>query len=420
MIFTHYVVLLLLPLLAEDARALQLADMTSRRSTLQDEESHNPVFDFEKYVTSLWAENDALGDKLPDTNFSMVALQLGRVDHLAESSAEHVAARRHLGLRLLGQENDVGNSINEDVAAYASVYRKEFANRSTVFFSHISKSCGTQLCMCGWDSGCRAWGGHNIDDNCHSRGMDFNPWDAPAWGGDVPRKPVFETCEGLARYNHKHHFTLEGNENYLIHEGVCSQFWNVIVLRDPMDRVLSHFKHLSLLNEVSDKDWAQVKLGKEWSADELTPRLAFEHAPIISNNFFVRNLIGRKGYKIPFGKVTHEHLEEAKQRLADFDLVLIKSESLSDELQALLGWQCTTPVERTQKTEMYKDTLQNRWSAEEWDQLYKANELDRALFEHARQLELVDRRVFHHPRFVSAVQQECPASPHGSCGFLCK
>merc|ERR1719384_6693 len=53
------------------------------------------------------------------------------------------------------------------------------------------------------------------------------------------------------------------------------------------------------------------------------------------NNFHIRFLLGsREGRKIPWGKVTEEHLEKAKRILEDFDLV-IPIDFTADALPAL-------------------------------------------------------------------------------------
>merc|ERR1719265_2535561 len=95
------------------------------------------------------------------------------------------------------------------VEAYGKTYRKEFKDRSAVFYSHVSKSCGTMLCSCSWDSGCRAFGKeHNIGDNCHAFG-DGTPQDMPLWNGEQRRDANFESCDSLEKYNVENGFTLE-------------------------------------------------------------------------------------------------------------------------------------------------------------------------------------------------------------------
>lgn len=400
-----YIPLLLLWFTPSSVTALQLADSAKQSVPLLLQ--HRPKIQF--HINMAWMQPDrlpGLGTNLEENRFSLATFRQG--DNSLRA-ADHITFRRRLGLRLMAREVSRA-AVMEDVAAYAHRYREEFAKRNTVFFSHISKSSGTTLCSCGWNSGCNAQGGQTAD-NC-----DATPGDAPDWLGSSQNIQSFKTCQALVEHNVKNHYTLEGNQNHLIQDGLCPQFWNVIVLRDPMDRVFSH------INLLSQQDQGTPLL----SSNRITPKFLFENAPLIANNFVIRNLIGPKGYKIPFGNITQEHLEEAKQRLESFDLVFITSDKLLDDVQQLLGWKCASHGSTSANTALYQAEVRRAWSQHEINELQKANELDRALFEHARILDMVDRQVLQHPTFSEALynsthDKECRANGNtGQCGFLCK
>jgi len=339
---------------------------------------------------------------------------------LAKASKQlHQLERRRM-VHDLWKQDVPADEFQKIVAGYAQVYRAEFASKSAVFFSHISKSAGTQLCMCGWDSGCKAWGSANQDDNCHARGPG-SPMDIPAWGGVVIRPEMFDTCNQLETYNKANSFTVEGNENHLIRQGVCHQFWNVVIMRDPMDRLVSHLSHLHDLDEKMDRDWAQVQVGSFWDPENITAEAAFETIPIVMNNYYIRNLLGPKGYEIPFGKVNQTHLDEAKEILEQFDLVLIKDEELVSNIQRLMGWSCYSEASRSGHTEQYASNLKDNWSLDEWKRIEEVNQLDIELYRHAAMLYTMDLEVFDNPGFGSVLTASCPPwSTNATCGYLCK
>lgn len=377
-------------------------------------------------LAQAWMPSDSLGDH--DRELNLLKLDntteffhdLGSFKHRDQDTGQqHQMMRRRMVKDLLVQKVPAAEFLSL-VSAYGQVYRDEFASKRAVFLSHISKSAGTELCMCSWDSGCRAWGSANKDDNCHARGRS-SPMDTPAWGGVVHRTKLFSTCNQLYEYNSANRFTVEGNENHLIQEGLCSDFWNVIIMREPIERLMAHLSYLYDLDEVADRQWAQVKVGLYWDPSHITTETAFNALPIVTNNFYIRNLLGHKGYKLGFGEVTEAHLEEAKRILEQFDLVMLKNDALSYNIQHLMGWRCSTPSTRSGHTEEYAKLLKSHWGPEQWERLERANRLDIELYKYAIKLYAMDKLIFESPSFSSSTKSECPAtSVNGTCGYLCK
>jgi hypothetical protein len=46
-------------------------------------------------------------------------------------------------------------------------------------------------------------------------------------------------------------------------------------------------------------------------------------APAVSNNYYIRTLLGHSVFVLPVGAVTREHLELAKLKLHQFDILLM-------------------------------------------------------------------------------------------------
>lgn len=84
----------------------------------------------------------------------------------------------------------------------------------------------------------------------------------------------------------------------------CRKFINVIVLRNPVQRILSHLAYM------------QGKLGSSL-------RSFVQQSPILANEYYVRTLLGAQVYRLPLGRVTREdHCRGAHIALRRFDFVL--------------------------------------------------------------------------------------------------
>eukprot|EP00403_Amphidinium_massartii_P009744 CAMPEP_0178423904 /NCGR_PEP_ID=MMETSP0689_2-20121128/27928_1 /TAXON_ID=160604 /ORGANISM="Amphidinium massartii, Strain CS-259" /LENGTH=670 /DNA_ID=CAMNT_0020045511 /DNA_START=30 /DNA_END=2039 /DNA_ORIENTATION=- len=339
------------------------------------------------------------------------------------SGDHHVAVRRRLGFALHRAKGSPPPKVLEELKAYAEQYHHEFQSRHAIFFSHVSKSAGTTFCACGMQSGCLGFGMDAESDpvlqNCHARLDDKNaPDDSPHWGGEGQHPPQFDTCSGLVNYAQSNNYTLDGNENYLISEGTCPQFWNVAIFRDPVERLVSHLSELTRIPEKSPWKYREVKVGKAmWNASSITPETVFQELPILSDNFYIRSLLGKDVYHLPFGEITKEHLERAKKVLEGFDLIFLKSDNLLDELHSLMGWACHAS-RRMGQSDDYSTLLHDSWSQHQWEEVKKQNSLDLALFKHASFLHQLDWQVFHQAVF-SAASSQCPTG-ETQCGFLCK
>lgn len=319
----------------------------------------------------------------------------------------HLAIRRKIGARMLLEETDETNGwIEEEISDYAPLYMTELRSRTSVVLSDITKSGGADLCFCGFEAGCKA-----LNDNAQCD--TASALDRVATREILPGSHTLpERCLVAEKWQKEHGATLVDYEDHLKDFGLCHNFWNVIVLRDPLDRIVSH---LNYLNMSSNSD--------AYRANLVTPNVLFEEIPLLTNNLFIRKLIGPKGYELPFGQITPEHLAEAKRVLDSFDLVLMKTSSLKEDLYSFMGWDCDHHASQTGKPEEYFKILAKTWTPEQWQALIDANYLDRQLVQYARMLERVDKKVFHHPFFTFFLHQmqfeTCDAG-NTHCGYLCK
>jgi len=332
------------------------------------------------------------------------------------------ATRRQLGMQLALNESTVTDS---QFATYAELYRQDLSSKQMIFWSHISKSSGTTFCHCGWQNGCRAYGKDKMGSNCHPM-QYLNDW--PHWGGGstwmkAGREQKYDTCKGLYEYVREHNYTLEGNENFLISEGLCPNFWNAIIFREPIDRLLSHMA-LLYRQKAHDSYWAEVPTGPEaWNPSNITPEWVVGSTPILSNNYVIRSLLGKDVYLLPPGRINETHLEKAKQVLEQFDVVYVTTPSdddavLVEDIGLSLGWTCEAEPQKHggNRSADFISQLRASWTEDDWKKLKASNYYDMELYKHAGLLYKIDNLVFRHPQFKRSLGSAEP----GKCGYLDK
>lgn len=259
---------------------------------------------------------------------------------------------------------------------------------------HVSKSSGTFFCDCAHHVGLNRGLRHDEYMNCH-----FLDEDQPQWGfHDLPQafmiyneSDIHQTdCQELADVSKTRGIDVEGNENYLPSYGLCSQFYNVMIFRDPIMRLLSH------LVTINGRD----REGEDRLMNHTMNRV-IEQWPQIVDNFYTRNLAGYDAFKLPFGKITEEHLKVAKARLAQFDEIFIADASLAYDMHNRLGWDCVSHTSavglgRTNTVQGNKlefaEELRGKWGDEQYKHLIEINNFDVQLFKQALLLNSVAGR----------------------------
>lgn len=305
----------------------------------------------------------------------------------------HIQERRELAQTLLLEQQ----WMDREVMNYARSYYQALTARELIYSLHVSKSAGSLLCKVAVNSSCGT-----DERGCH-------PWaDRKNWLG--LRHSRNETCRDLSAIYDEQNLTFVSNEWTLIEQGLCPQFWNIMVFRHPVSRLISHLSMLYFDQQVWDGDF--------WTSAHppTTPEAIFIQLPILSNNYFIRSLLGTKVYTLPFGAVNETHLELAKRMIQDFDVIFVMDETnatvLASDIRRLIGFTIETEHERTGKTEEYRQML--NWSSAQWKSLEAANSLDIQLYDYATDLYKLDRQVFSHPAFSSYSAKW----PTEDCGYL--
>jgi len=161
------------------------------------------------------------------------------------------------------------------------------------------------------------------------------------------------------------------------------------MLRDPTERVLSLY--------------AYAFLPRHYLADAVkgmdVARYVESGVTCTVDNGMVRQLCGEdefwrepyKDMKIPFGKLTRQHLERAKRNLERCAVVGIAEEfdGMMEVCQRRLGWRI--PAYANQNVTKWRRPKREGLDSRTLDAIASRNELDEELYEHARMLYLAQR-----------------------------
>ncbi|GIL54624.1 hypothetical protein Vafri_10360 [Volvox africanus] len=255
-----------------------------------------------------------------------------------------------------------------------NLHRQGGAAKGAIEFLHISKSGGTSMCSVADRNGCTAESVTNYG-NCMVRRFDDKPrWvsaevhnqSAPLEGWrwfyrySVPRGN--RSCEYRDEYMQRMRFTFYSNE-FAVHGGLegrssdgddgrtnggdggasaaswhsthlCPQFLNVVMLRQPLERLLSHIKWIIKVYRAEygrrSEAFFRARDAEYWRA----------FAPAAVDNYYIRLLLGEGVFYLPSGTVNTTHLKAAKLVLLQYDVVLLLEADDIDELwlRMALGW----------------------------------------------------------------------------------
>eukprot|EP00908_Phaeocystis_cordata_P011475 Transcript_22381.p1 GENE.Transcript_22381~~Transcript_22381.p1 ORF type:complete len:396 (-),score=47.07 Transcript_22381:83-1180(-) len=170
-----------------------------------------------------------------------------------------------------------------------------------------------------------------------------------------------------------------------------------IMVRDPLDRIISNALFEKKFISVS-KIMEAIKPGAKLGLEE--PLALQEKAMVVWgtaawDNFLVRTLGGPETFRIPARGLHREHLRRAKERLRDFEIVMMLDEFDTDSAQLahVLGWtelvadaREITACNGCGHPEMRNDAQSNPFTEEELQTLVKVNALDFELVCYARKL----------------------------------
>jgi len=254
-------------------------------------------------------------------------------------------------------------------------------------FLHVSKSAGTLACHCG-----RAAGEITKEPLCHALREDF-PW----WGNEsmyhgrlFAAAPItkLDDCDKYAEALAKQHVTMEHNENFLPREGkLCDNSENIIIVRDPIQRLASHINYL---------------IGEELALNMTLAKINAGYARL-ADNYLARSLAGSSAFRAELGALPETTGEKTIQTLRNFDNVFIQDDSLNTELEHHYGWECDTVQARvstaTGGTPAIVDYWKKTWPKEDWESLLNQHKFDRELFEEAKSLSFQKSFLRYKERF---------------------
>jgi hypothetical protein len=168
-------------------------------------------------------------------------------------------------------------------------------------------------------------------------GKTHHPFFSRGW----PHRPAndqLDSCSQRAAYLKQAGYNFFANELYLVNglrspvgSTPCDDFVNTIVLRNPVRRMLSNLKHIAAY-------YVNMKAPPPHGLAAFN-----ETAPAVLDNYTIRMLLGHWIYDLKLGGIHEAHLELAKLRLQQFDVVMLLERP--DELHVLMkyamGWNTT-------------------------------------------------------------------------------
>ncbi|KAG2489058.1 hypothetical protein HYH03_012494 [Edaphochlamys debaryana] len=224
-------------------------------------------------------------------------------------------------------------------------------------YFHISKAGGTSWCHAAKNNGCRAqvydsayicqisqlddrvrWLNNTFHAKRTGRGARWGTW------GRVARDTKFPTCESRHDFAAAMGYQYFSNE-FTLHEGLhdtadvrlCEQFFNVILIRDPLKRMLSHLKFVTMQMKWDYRNDTLFH-NTYWGTDA-----AFweSFGPVLVDNYMLRGMLGEKAYHAPIGSFGPREMEQGRALLQQYDLIVdleAGHDAVDDVMQLGVGW----------------------------------------------------------------------------------
>ncbi|GIL80088.1 hypothetical protein Vretimale_12920 [Volvox reticuliferus] len=325
-----------------------------------------------------------------------------------------------------------------------NLHRQGGAAKGAIEFLHISKSGGTSMCSVADRNGCVAESVTNYG-NCMVRRFDDRPrWvsaevhnqsaplDGWRWFYRYSVRRGNRSCEYRDEYMQRMRFTFYSNE-FAVHGGlegdssdeddehngdhggasgaswhsthVCPQFLNVVMLRQPLARLLSHIKWIIKVyrSEYGRRSEAffRARDADYWRA----------FAPAAVDNYYIRLLLGEAVFYMPSGTVNTTHLAAAKLVLLQYDVVMLLEADDIDELwlRMALGWRVGLSSAHARVASSSRTT--NELVPFDVDDLMAANTEDVHLYDFGAVLHQLDG-------FMFAVMSAAGIQPYSPYNYL--
>jgi len=219
------------------------------------------------------------------------------------------------------------------------------------------------------------------------------------------------------------------NENWLLggrdmpqRVALCNHFLNVVLFRDPIARIISHINYMQAVKSKMPSDV-----------------LSFvELAPIITNNYYVRVLLGENTYRRPMMNITEADLSMALHILDTFDIIMVL-ETLDLQGPIIIrrgfGWEKNKVLSMNSRRNPRQGPSTDHLSDVEKQILRERNELDYRLYRHAAEKAELDYEFFRQVQYISERGKQLVSdSPHWkafpslydnsihcaqTCGYIC-
>jgi len=249
-----------------------------------------------------------------------------------------------------------------------------------------------------------------------SHTVDFGPqWQRKQYSEELKMKDwvyfyEHETpssaCSDIRHHLHHQNQTLAMSENWLPKGGnLCQQdFSNVIVVRDPIKRMSSHYQHLfeecirGKKGVQKEKCLQMIQGGtlNENGINYFNITFMIKWFDIISDNYYLRSINDQNIYKKPFGMEGkgNEYLKMALDNLHNFDWVMVLHDGQADEEiinTDLITRQGLGLKQKFGHSRKQKGISKNiRLDAKDVEKLKEVNKYDEVIWQEAKRLNALD------------------------------
>ncbi|KAG2495795.1 hypothetical protein HYH03_006038 [Edaphochlamys debaryana] len=321
------------------------------------------------------------------------------------------------------------------------IHVASFRARGVAEYFHISKTGGTSWNEAASEHGCAHspnLGNHIKEFNDECRWLDMETYMRSTGGhrilwarwGMVQRRTVYRTCQ--ERYEHmvarglsyaSNEYTLVGGMRGPEAARPCPQVVNLVTLREPLKRLESAIRFVTVYvkgfwNRRDKERYEEAFERAGWCNTTLDfwSRLA----PAISDNYFVRSFLGEKGFHLPVGSLTEDHVSLAQEQLASgFDLVfdLESGTEVNDDLAWQgLGWPVVLSKTHGLKSDVLPRRIGVRFDPQtcrihppDWDALRQRQALDVQFYAFGRVVHMLDALWL---RLAAALGLQPDVAPH--------
>ena len=358
--------------------------------------------------------------------------------------------------------SEIQTKVDSILTTLFDLHRQSSATRGAIQFIHVSKSGGTNLCMCAEANGCSS---ESFDERLNCLVRDFN--DQPRWvpktlhiylmrkaGKEVhfpwfvnfgPKRQTEVSCQQRAEHLrnvsvmavtvcpqilidlsssshqmswnfHANEFTLPNDE-----EGMCQEFVNLMILRDPIKRLGSQIGWIQkLYKEVLNYEDNTTSFDISTLFEGRTASFWEELVPAAVNNYYIRSLLGPRFFESPILPINSTHIHIAMREVLQHDLLLIlEKKELNDlVLQVGLGWEKSIQDAHIRSSSDMKDEIQMPIN---YDDLIERNNPDVEVYRLAEQLQLMDLVMLGFARKLEPVMRDLQSvkdPQERACGYV--